>query len=135
MYPLIDLTKKDKPWQWDLPQNSVFETLKQKFAETPILQIPDPSKQFFLEANASKWVTGTVLCQGDHLGELHPCRYLSKSLSPTEQNYQIYDWELLAIVRAFKEWQYLLLGAPHQTMVHTDHLNLTYHWKPQDLTP
>jgi hypothetical protein len=133
--PLIDLTKKDEPWLWSPPQISAFETLKQKFAETPILQIPDPSKQFFLEADASKWATGVVLCQRDHLSELHPCGYLSKSLSPTEWNYQIYDRELLAIIQAFKEWHYLLLGAPHQMMVHTDHLNLTYHQKPQDLTP
>uniref|UniRef100_A0A0W0FUE4 Reverse transcriptase/retrotransposon-derived protein RNase H-like domain-containing protein n=1 Tax=Moniliophthora roreri TaxID=221103 RepID=A0A0W0FUE4_MONRR len=59
--------------------------------------MPDTDKLFVIEADASKWATGAVLRQQGTDGEWHPCGYLSKSLSPTEQNYEIYDWELLAI--------------------------------------
>ena len=35
---------------------------------------------------------------------LHPVAFFSKKHSPTECNYEIYDKELMAIVRAFEEW-------------------------------
>ena len=40
--------------------------------------------------------------------------YPSKSLSPVEQNYEIHDKEMLAIVRGLEEWRHFLEGAEHQ---------------------
>jgi len=54
-------------------------------------------KQFFVEANMSKWATGAVLRQHDNNGELKPCGYISHSLTQTERNYNIYNREMLAI--------------------------------------
>ena len=34
---------------------------------------------------------------------LHLVAFISKKISPQEYNYKIYDKELLAIIRAFKE--------------------------------
>jgi hypothetical protein len=48
-------------------------------------------------------------------------------------NYDIYDKELTAVNRGLDVWQHLILG--QNTTVHTDHANLTYHRKPQKLTP
>ena len=59
--------------------------------EEPILRMPDPSRQFILETDASKWAIGGVLKQQFEDGELHPCGYMSHSLTPTEQRWQIYD--------------------------------------------
>ena len=39
----------------------------------------------------SKVATGVVLTQLDSNGNRHPCSFISKTLSPTEQNYRIYD--------------------------------------------
>lgn len=66
--------------------------------------MPDPSKPFIIESNALKWATGAVLMQRDGNGDLHPCAYLSKALTPTERNYEIYDRELLGIVLALEAW-------------------------------
>ncbi|ESK82666.1 reverse transcriptase-rnase h-integrase [Moniliophthora roreri MCA 2997] len=88
--------------------------------------MPDANKPFVIEADTSKWATGAVLQQQGTDGEWHPCGYLSKSLSPTEQNYKIYDQELLAIVRALSEWQHYLMGGKYKVVVLSDHKNLTY---------
>ncbi|KAJ8488756.1 hypothetical protein ONZ51_g3361 [Trametes cubensis] len=48
--------------------------------------------------HASKVATGAVLRQQGEDRLWHPCAYLSKSFTPAERNYQIYDRELLAIV-------------------------------------
>jgi hypothetical protein len=57
---------------------------------------------------------------------LHPVAFLSNKLAAAELNYEIYDKEMLAIVRAFQEWRHYLQGAKHRTTVYTDHRNLEY---------
>ena len=59
--PLNDLTKKDKRWEWSEECQKAFETLKEKFAEAPVLLMPDHSKPFTIESDASKFATGAVL--------------------------------------------------------------------------
>jgi len=43
-----------------------------------------------------------VLSQYNKDGELYLVAFLSQKLAPTELNYEIYDKELLAIIRCFK---------------------------------
>ena len=92
------MTKKDKKFEWtdDCPQ--AFNLLKKKFTEEPVLMMPDHTRPFQIEADASKVATGAVLTQLDSNGDRHPCAFLSKTLSPTERNYEIYDRELLGII-------------------------------------
>uniref|UniRef100_A0A0W0G0M3 Reverse transcriptase/retrotransposon-derived protein RNase H-like domain-containing protein n=1 Tax=Moniliophthora roreri TaxID=221103 RepID=A0A0W0G0M3_MONRR len=102
--PLHNLTWKSQKFKWTMTCQIAFDLLKQKFLSEPILLMLDTDKPFIIEADASKWVTGAVLHQQGSDGEWHPCGYLSKSFSPMEQNYEIYDCELLAITRALTEW-------------------------------
>lgn len=71
--------------------------------------------------------------QMDENGKRHPYAFLSKTFTPAERNYEIYDRELLAIVRALEEWRHYLQGSPHTTTVYSDHKNLTYFRNPQRL--
>jgi len=43
-----------------------------------------------------------------------------------EQNYEIHDKEMLAIIRALEEWRHFLEGATHLVEIWTDHKNLEY---------
>jgi len=43
-----------------------------------------------------------------------------------EQNYEIHDKEMLAIIWALEEWRYFLEGATHLVEIWTDHKNLEY---------
>ena len=97
--------------------------------------MPDKTKPFVLETDASKVASGVVLRQYDNNRDLKPCGFISKAFSPTEQRYQIYDRELLAIVRALQTWRHYLLGSPHPITLWCDHKNLTYYREPRRLTP
>jgi hypothetical protein len=132
--PLHELTKKDKIWNWTNECQTAFETLKERFSTAPVLTMPDTTKLFVLEMDASKWAIGATLLQKQDDGQIHPCRYLSHALTQTKQNWQIYDRELYAIIYALDEWKYLLLGGEHTLTIHCDHKNLTYYWTPQHLT-
>src|SRR6202522_1098046 len=131
--PLNDLTKKDKKFEWTNKCQDAFDTLKKKFTEEQVLMIPDHSQPFQIKSDASKVATGAVLTQLDSNGDRHPCSFISKTFSPTEQNYKIYDRELLGIIRALEEWRHYIQGPGHTTIIHSDHKNLTFFKMAQKL--
>src|SRR6201995_4671104 len=133
--PINALTQKDKPFIWTKECQQAFELLREKFLEEPVLKMIDPTKQYVLETDASKWAIGAVLKQLGEDGELHPCSYISKTLTPAERNYQIYDRELLAVKEACETWKYVLLGSPHPIIIHCDHKNLGFYKKENKVTP
>ena len=96
--PLNDTTKKDQPFNWTTECQKAFEELKKRFTEEPVLMMPDQTKPFQIECDASKYTSGAVLTQIDGNGNRHPCTFISKTFSETERNYEIYDRELLAII-------------------------------------
>jgi hypothetical protein len=101
--------------------------------EEPVLMMPDQSKPFQIESDASKVATGTVLTQLDSNGDRHPVAFMSKTFSDTKRKYEIYDRELLGIIRALKEWRHYIQGSGHTTVVFSDHKNLTYFRTAQKL--
>ena len=131
--PLNDLLKKDIKFEWTTEHQNSFDTLKKRFTEEPVLMMPDQSRPFQIEADASKYATGAVLTQTDSNGDRHPVAFISRTLSPTERNYEIYDRELLSIIRALEEWRHYIQGSGHTTEVLSDHKNLTYFRKAQKL--
>ena len=100
-----------------------------------VLQMPDPSKPFQIEADASCNASGAILTQLGNNGAQHPIAFFSKTFTDAEKNYQIYDRELLAILRALTEWRHYIQGSPFTTQVFSDHQNLTYYRNPQRLSP
>jgi hypothetical protein len=124
--PMTKLTHKETPFVWSSECQKAFEELKEAFTSAPILRHFDPDKPIVLETDASDFVSGGVLSQPDEENVLHPVAYFSKKHSPAECNYEIYDKELLAIVRAFEEWRPHLESAPESIKVLMGHKNLEY---------
>ena len=67
-----------------------------------MLVIPVDDEPYCVEADSSDFALGAVLSQRQD-DKWHPVAYLSKSLMEAEQNYEIYDKELLAIMTALSE--------------------------------
>lgn len=67
-----------------------------------------------------------VLSQYDDDGLLHPIAFFSKKMTPAKCNYEIYDKELLAIVRCLEEWSAELEMNQHEVRVLSNHRNLEY---------
>jgi hypothetical protein len=132
--PLNELTRKDAPWTWDTRQQQAFMTLKHRVTSEPILAQPVLSDQFDLEVDASGFAVGAVLLQKKEDGKRHPVGYYSATLNEAERNYDIYNLELLAIVKALRNWRPLLAGSPHDIRVFSDHMNLQYWHDPQKIS-
>jgi len=109
--PLHETTRKDKKWNWGEKQQKVFEELKKRFTTEPVLVTPDLDREIRVEADASDFVTGGVLSMKCEDEKWRPVAYISKSLNEAERNYEIYDKEMLAIIRCLEAWRHFLEGA------------------------
>ena len=132
--PLTLLLRKHVPFSWLDPHTATFDALKTRFTTAPILQLPDPTQPFIVETDASDFAIGGVLSQRSPINLLHPVAFYSRQLTAAEQNYEIYDRELLAIFACFKQWRHFLQGAHHPVTVLCDHKNLVYFTDTKDLT-
>ncbi len=63
----------------------------------------DVDHETVLAYDASVWCSGVVLQQVIE-GMLCPVTYMSKCHLPAKCNYEIYDKEMLAIIKALDEW-------------------------------
>ncbi|KAJ4772249.1 polyprotein [Rhynchospora pubera] len=116
--PLTDLTKKNA-FGWNAQAQSAFERLKSAMITAPVLTLPDYSKQFIIETDASALGIGAVLMQNNK-----PIAYLSKSLGVKNQGLSTYEKELLALLTAVKRWRHYLVGAPF--IIRTDQISLKH---------
>ncbi|GKA45423.1 putative mitochondrial protein [Tanacetum coccineum] len=78
---------------WSKEALKAFNDLKQALLTTPVLRLPDFSKPFVIECDASSDGVGAILSQEDHL-----VAYFSKGFSPSNRFKSAYDRELLALV-------------------------------------
>ena len=132
--PLIDLTRKATPFHWESPQMKAFETLKTIMCRKPILRQPNYDDPFFLLTDASAYGVGAVLSQEGETNPrsqkpfLHPIAYYSSTFIPAERNYDIYERELLAVLKSLEHWRPHLAATEKPVTVLTDHANLAF-WK------
>ncbi|SRR6266702_2762009 len=107
---------------------TAFEALKQAVAEEPVLLFLKLQEPFEMEVDASAIAIGAILNQKGEDHKIHPVAYYSKSFSATERNYDVYDRELLTVVKSLRQWRTYLVGSPHRITIYMDHSNLQY-WK------
>ena len=132
--PLNLLTRKNEPWNWTSLQQNAFNELKCIFSSAPVLLIPNISRPFSIMTDASLLAAGAILLQSDANQDLHPCTYFSRTFTPAQRNYDIYNKELLAVILALEEWRQYLQGTPHPVTIITDHKNLSYIKDPRKLS-
>jgi hypothetical protein len=85
---------------------TTFTTLKNCLYAAPILKLPDFTRQFCIETDASNCGVSVVLLQDGH-----PLAFLSWALGPRNQGLSVYEKEYMAILIAVDQWHsYLQLG-------------------------
>ena len=93
--------------------------MKYKLTHAPVLSLPNFSKSFEIECDASGVGIGAVLMQ-----EGRPVAYFSEKLNGATLSYPTYDKELYALVRALQTWQHYLWTK--EFVIHTDHESLKH---------
>jgi len=85
-----------------------FKTLKTIMCRKPILRQPEYKDPFFLSTDASAYGMGAVLSQEGEINPRtkkltqHPIAYYSSTFILVERNYDIYEQELLAVLKSLE---------------------------------
>ncbi|GAB4818110.1 hypothetical protein N2152v2_005156 [Parachlorella kessleri] len=122
--PLVELLKKDIPWEWTEECQAAFEDLRQCLMTAPILVRPTPHGKFILACDVSGYACAAILSQVEEDGLEHPVGYSSRVLTKAERNYSSTEAELLACLYGVQQYRHLL-HAVHFTLV-TDHQALKW---------
>jgi hypothetical protein len=117
--PLIEIVKKSIGFKWNNEQDKAFNLLKDKLCSTPVLALPDFTRAFEVECDASDISIGAVLMQ-----DRRPIAYFSEKLNGAALNYPTYDKELYALVRTLETWQHYLW--PKEFVIHFYHESLKH---------
>jgi len=131
--PLHVLVRKEQKWKWEKEQKEAFKELKTGFTTEPILAILDIDREMRVEADTSDYATEGVLSTKCEDGKWRPVAFISKSLNTMEQNYEIHDKEMLAVIRCLEAWRPYLEGVKLEFKIWTDHKNLQYFMTSQKL--
>ena len=106
-------------FKWSSEQDRTFIKVKERLCGAHLLALPDFSKIFKIECDASRISIGAVLMQ-----EKRSIDYFSEKLNEAALNYLTYDKELYALMRALETWQHNLW--PKKFVIHNDHKSLKH---------
>ncbi len=123
---LTHFIRKDVLFVWSQKCQIAFNTLKKVFTFKIILRHYNSDHKIVIEIDASNYVFEDILFQYDENEILHSVAYFSKKHNSVECNYEIYDKELMIIVRAFKKWWSEFKDFIYSVEMITNHKNLEY---------
>lgn len=86
-----------------------------------------------MQTDTSVLGVGAVLLQQGDTTKLQPVEFFLVTFTPTERNYDIYEQELLAIMKALAHWRPYLGWTKEPFLIQTDHPNLQYWKSPRNL--
>jgi hypothetical protein len=117
---MMDIVKKrHKSFHWTEEAEKIFNLLKRKITEQPILVLSDFKNTFQVKCDASGFAIGAVLTQEDRL-----IAYFSEKLNEVKVKYSTYDKEFYAIIQALKKWRHYLI--PKEFVLYSDNHALQF---------
>ncbi len=131
---MIKLTQKNHLFEWTEICQMIFEELKQQMTTVFVLKHFDSIREAILKTDFLNYVNDEVLSQYDDEDILHSMIFYSKNMILAECNYEIYDKELLIIIRCLKHWCSELKCTDILIKIFIDHLNLKYFMIIKELT-
>ena len=126
MLPLNNMRNSD--FSRGKMQRKTFEDIKNKLCANPLVQPYNLQKEATVTTDASEKAIGGLLSQ-----EGHPVIYVSRKLTPAEQNYSTIEREARAIVFVVTRLKQFLHG--RQFTLQTDHKPLKYLFAPDEEIP
>ena len=123
--PLTNLTWHSVEFQWTEKCLKSFDNLRELLTKYPILRYPDPSKDYTLFTNTSKFGYAGVLTQeyeDSGIKKYHPVCYVSGLFRGSQLNWAALTKEAYAIYMSVRKLTFYITG--HNVKVKSDHLLL-----------
>jgi len=124
--PLTELTKGGKRGSisFNSEQREAFIKLKDKLCLTVKLAVPDYTRPFLIQCDASDIAVGCCLSQKTNDGQEQPLAFASVKLTETQTRWSTIEKEAYAVVYALQQFEHIVFGS--KIHLFTDHNPLQY---------
>ena len=121
--PVCDLTRKGRHFIWGKEQQEVFEEIKRRLTEAPVIHMLNQEGRFHLYSDTCKFAAGSALYQ---IQNRKPklIAYASKRFPEAARSYSITELELCGLAINVASFSHLLKRVDFDAIV--DHLALTH---------
>ena len=106
--PIVELTKKGRPFVWGQEQGKAFKEIKSRLTSSPVLHLSKTEGRFILYSDTSVEGTGSSFWQMQE-GKARLFGYASKTLPEACSRYSVTEREMTGILVNMNLWKNLLL--------------------------
>ena len=120
--PFYNILRQQKNIEWTTEHQTRFKEIKKMLTEEISNTIPDPNQPFYAKCDASNFGIGAALLQS-HSGtnKMNLISASSRLFTQAELRLSTLMRECTAIIYTLTEYEFLILGSKHPTVLFTDH--------------
>ena len=120
--PFYNILRQQNNFEWTTDHQTRFEDIKKLLTEQISNTIPDPNQSFYAMCDASNFGIGVALLQS-HSGtnKMNLISAKSRLFTQAELRLSTVMRECTAIFYTLTEYEFLILGSKHPTVLFTDH--------------
>ena len=107
LHPIVQLTRKGRPFQWGLEQEKFFRQIKQQLQRPPVLHLPRADGRVILYSDTSREGTGSSLWQVQE-GKPRLIGYASKTLPKACKRYSVMELEMTGLLVNMGLWKSII---------------------------
>ena len=125
--PFYNILRQQNNFEWTTEHQTRFEEIKKLLTEQISNTIPDPNQPFYALCDASNFGIGAALLQS-HSGtnKMNLISANSRLFTQAELRLSTLMRECTAIIYTPTEYEFLILGSKHPTVLFTDHIPIIF---------
>ena len=125
--PFYNFLRQQNNFEWTTEHQSRFEEIKNILTEQISNTIPDPNQPFYAMCDASNFGIGAALLQSHNgLNKMSLISANSRLFTQTELRFSTLLRECTAIIYTLTEYEFLILGSKHPTVLFIDHIPIIF---------
>ena len=120
--PFYNILRQQNNFEWNTEHQTRFEEIKKLLTEQISNTIPDPNQPFYAMCDASNFGIGAALLQSHNgTNKMNLISANSRLFTQSELRLSTLMRECTAIIYTLTEYEFLILGSKHPTVLFTDH--------------
>ena len=120
--PFYNILRQQNNFEWNIEHQARFEEIKKLLTEQISNTIPDSNQPFYAMCDASNFGIGAALLQSHNsTNKMNLISANSRLFTQAELRLSTLMRECTAIIYTLTEYEFLILGSKHPTVLFTDH--------------
>ena len=120
--PFYNILRQQNNFEWNTEHQTRFEEIKKLLTEQISNTIPDSNQPFYAMCDASNFGIGAALLQSHNgTNKMNLISANSRLFTQAELRLSTLMRECTAIIYTLTEYEFLILGSKHPTVLFTDH--------------